>query len=100
MCPCLLSTFLVDKTRQHSTLNGTVVALTSTAQKRSHDVDECGFDSGGEWSLSPTMRRWKKKITAETGVAQTGVAEEHVAIKVLAENVSSGDEDFCYGVAR
>ena len=41
-----------------------------------------------------------EKITAGTGVAQTGVAEEHVATKVLAENVSSGDEDFLHGVAR
>ena len=41
-----------------------------------------------------------EKITPETCVAQKGVAEEHVAIKVLAENVSSGDEDFLHGVAR
>ena len=90
MFPCLLSTFLLDKTRQHSALNSTVVALTSTAPKKEPRWRRV-------WLRQPPRKELVadnaavEKITAETGVAQTGVAEEHVAIKVLAENVSSGD---------
>ena len=51
MFPWLLSTFLVDKTRQHSALNGTVVALTSTAQKKEPRWRRVwrGKDHSGDW---------------------------------------------------